>query len=70
MLRQLPFGLVFKKSAVLSRDPATLDQLIGERLRLVPSPRTTGGRELLQIDQLIFKRQNGKQQVLFDRHFG
>jgi hypothetical protein len=69
MLRQFAIGLLFQKSTVIGINPATLDQQIGQRLRLIPRPGTAGRRELLQVNQLIFKRQNGKQQVLFDRHF-
>ena len=68
MLREFPFGLLLKRRPFFSRHPATLNQQIGQRARLVTRPGTHGRRELLQIEQLSFKRQNSKQQVLFNRH--
>ena len=70
MPSEFPLGFLFKKPTVFGRDPASFDQQIGERLRLVTRPGTTGSRELLQVNQVVFKRQNGKQQVLFNGHAG
>ena len=47
VLRQLALGFFVNERSIISRDPASLDQQVSERLRLVTRPGTTRRCELL-----------------------
>ena len=60
VLGKLPLRPALEKLPLLLRHPAPLDKLVGKRLGLVTCPGATCGRELPEINQIVFKCQNGE----------
>ena len=67
---QLPLDLAFEFGAALLRQPLPLDEQLRDRTALVGGPRSANRRELREVDVLVLKRQDAKQQVAIGLHVG
>ena len=66
---QLPLDLAFEFVAALLRQPLPLDEQLRDRTALVGGPRSANRRELREVDVLVLKRQDAKQQIAIGLHF-
>ena len=68
MFGQLTFQMLFQERSIFGTDPFPRHQQLDQRIGLVNRPGAARSRQLIEIDQVAFIRQDGKDEMVF-RHF-